>query len=252
MRARVTLRLLVCLLTVLPIVLAAPSPAAADDVFTPAQRAAIVQIMRDALKKDPSILRDAVTAMQADQQQREQVAAEAAIATHKADLVTPADPVAGNPSGNVTIVEFFDVRCPYCRRFEPAMDELLAKDHGIRLVYKDLPILGPSSVVGAKALLAAQRQGKYLALRTALMRDAQPPTAESVRAVAPGLGIDPERLARDMDDPAIQKRIDANLALAHDLGIDGTPAMVIGKQMVPGAITMAELQSAVADARKPD
>lgn len=243
-------RLLVCLLLLAPPFLLSARSAAADEVFTPAQRAEIVRIMREALKQDPSILRDAVASMQADQEQREQAASEAAIAGHKGDLVTQGDPVAGNPAGNVTIVEFFDVRCPYCRRFEPAMEQLLAKDHGIRLVYKDLPILGPASVIGAKALLAAQRQGKYLQLRAELMRDPQPPTVESIRAMAPPLGIDPVRLVQDMDDPAIQKRIDANLALAHDLGIEGTPAMVIGKQMVPGAVTMAELESAVSAARK--
>jgi protein-disulfide isomerase len=127
--------------------------------FTPAQRAEIVQILRDALKQDPSILRDAVGALQADEGDRQQAASRAAIAAVRDTLIDPADPVAGNPTGDVTIVEFFDTRCPYCRKLEPAMDELLAGDHGVRLVYKDLPILGPASVLGSKALLAAQQQG---------------------------------------------------------------------------------------------
>lgn len=232
------------------VVALAPALAAADDTFTPAQRDEIVRIMREALKRDPSILRDAVEAMQAEEQKREQAAAQAAIAAHRADLVKPDDAVDGNPSGDVTIVEFFDVRCPYCRKLEPEMESLLAHDHGIRLVYKDLPILGPASVIGAKALLAAQKQGKYLALRTALMRETQPPSIESLRALAPSLGIDPDRLVHDMDDPSIQKRIDANLALARALNITGTPAMVVGGELVPGAVTVAELQTAVSAARR--
>ena len=97
--------------------------------FTPAQRAEIVQIMRDALKQDPSILRDAVNAMQADDGDRQQAAARAAIAAARGKLVNPADPVAGDPGGDVTIVEFFDTRCPYCRKLEPTMSDLLARDH---------------------------------------------------------------------------------------------------------------------------
>ena len=77
--------------------------------------------------------------------------------------------MAGNPHGDVTIVEFFDTRCPYCRQLEPVMAKLLAQDHGVRLVYKDLPILGPPSVLGSSALLAAQRQGGYEKLRDAMM-----------------------------------------------------------------------------------
>ena len=125
--------------------------------FTAAQRAEIVQILRDALKQDPSILREAVDALQADDGKNQR----AALAAAKDSLVDPADPVNGNPNGDVTIVEFFDTRCPYCRKLEPSMAELLAHDHGVRLVYKDLPILGPASVLGSKALLAAQRQGGY-------------------------------------------------------------------------------------------
>ena len=226
--------------------------ASADEQFTPAQRAEIVHIMREALKNDPSILRDAVAALQADTQKREKAASQEAIAAHESEIVSPSDPVAGNPAGDVTIVEFFDIRCPYCRRFEPSLEQLVGQDHGIRIVFKDLPILGAPSVLAAKAMLAAQHQGKYLQLRAALMRDSQPPTEAGIRAMAPALGIDPDRLVRDMDDPAIQKRIDANIQLARELGIDGTPAMVIGKQLVPGEVTVAEMEGYIAAARKAD
>src|ERR1700722_16728461 len=115
--SRLARTLAAALLLIVP--LTAGSSVAAE--FTPAQRAEIVQILRDALKQDPSILRDAVTAMQADDGDRQQVAPRAALAAAKDTLIDAADPVGGNPRGDVTIVEFFDTRCPYCRRLEPTM-----------------------------------------------------------------------------------------------------------------------------------
>jgi protein-disulfide isomerase len=148
------IRLLLALILMLPVV---GSAGAAE--FTPAQRAEIVSIVRDALKQDPTILRDAVVALQADEGERSQAATRAAIG--RTQLIQPGDPSVGDPNGDVTIVEFFDTRCPYCRKMEPVMDSFLAKDQKVRLVYKDLPILGPASVLGTKALLAAQTQGAY-------------------------------------------------------------------------------------------
>lgn len=216
--------------------------------FTPAQRAEIVAVVRDALKQDPSILRDAVVALQADEGERSQAATRAAIG--RTQLVTPADPSVGNANGDVTIVEFFDTRCPYCRKMEPVMDNFLAKDGKVRLVYKDLPILGPASVLGTKALLAAQKQDAYAKMREAVMKLPPDTTLGQLEAAAHNLGLDWPRMARDMEDPATQARIDANLKLAHDLGIQGTPALVVGDDLIPGAVELPELQRAVAAARK--
>ncbi|MCW3473116.1 DsbA family protein [Limobrevibacterium gyesilva] len=224
---------------------------AAAGSFTAQQRQEIVDILRAALKADPSILRDAIETLQADEGSRQEAAAQAAISSMADALTrTPGDPVAGNPAGDVTVVEFFDVRCPYCRRMQPVMAELLRKDRNIRVVYKDIPILGPASVMGAKALLAAQRQGGYLKLFEVLMSGPPNVDQDSLRAAAIRVGLDWDRLQRDMADPAIQARIDANLQLAHALQIQGTPAYVIGGRLLPGAVELAELQDAVALARK--
>jgi protein-disulfide isomerase len=223
----------------------AVAPVRADQ-FTPAQRAEIVQIMRDALKKDPSILRDAVAAMQDDDSQQQK----AKIASLGSKLIAADDPVAGNPNGDVTIVEFFDTRCPYCRKLEPAMSDLLSHDHGVRLVYKDLPILGPASVLGSKALLAAEKQGGYDKLRTAIMSAPPQTTKAMIKDAAVKLGLDWPRLEHDMDDPAIASRLDGNVKLARSIGVDGTPALVIGGDLLPGAMDLGELQDAVAGARK--
>ena len=220
------------------------------DGFTPAQRAEIVQVMRNALRTDPSILRDAIGVLQQDDAVQQTAAAHAAIAAQHAALANPADPSAGNPAGDVTVVEFYDTRCPYCRRMLPTLAALLQADPGVRLVYKDMPILGPASTTEAEALLAAQRQNGYLKLQDALMRTPTLPTPDSLRAEADRLGLDGTRLLHDMADPAIKARLDANIRLAGELHIDGTPGFIVGTQLVPGAVDLAELQKVVADARR--
>ena len=129
------------------------------------------------------------------------------------------------------------------------MTALLADDHDVRLVYKDLPILGPASVIGTKALLAAQKQNAYEKLRDAVMRMPPDITRAAIETEAQKLGLDTPRLMRDMDDASIQPRIDANLRLAQRLNIQGTPAMVIGDDMLSGAVDVAELKQAVVEAR---
>jgi protein-disulfide isomerase len=225
-----------------------PQPAWAAS-FTDAQRAEIVAILRDALTKDPTILRDAIDVLQTADQKEQEAASHAALAAHAGALVDPADPVAGNPKGDVTIVEFFDTHCPFCRQIEAPMAELMRKDGGIRLVYKDMPVLGPGSMLGAKALLAAQAQGHYEQLRDVLMSTDGETTKDSIRANAQKIGLDWTRLAKDMDSLDIDKRLQKNLQLAAALGIEGTPALVIGTRLIPGAIGLEDMRHAVAEAR---
>lgn len=225
------------------------SPGDAAEAFTVVQRDEIVRILRNALVADPSILRDAVAAMQTAEKQHQDEDARARVAANAAKLIEPNDPVAGNPHGDVTIVEFFDVRCPYCKRMEQPMTDLLSGDRRVRLVYKDLPVLGPASVLGAKALLAAQKQGHYDRLRDALMHTDVPITMESIRSEAQRIGLDWAQLAKGMQDPEIDARLQSNLKLAASLGIQGTPAFVIGGELLPGAVDFNELQRAVAAAR---
>lgn len=219
------------------------------DEFTAAQRTEIVQILRQALTQDPSILKDAVKSMQADAARKKGEAVVAAITANRSALFDANDPVAGNTHGDVTIVEFFDPRCPYCRRLEPQMTQLLQQDHGIRLIYKDLPILGPPSELGSRALLAAERQGAYEKLREAMMQDAPDITLDSIHRLAERLGLDWNLLQHDMDDPAVAQKLRDNMRLASAMGIDGTPAIVVGEKMVAGE-DMWHIQAAVALARQ--
>ncbi|MBO1076314.1 DsbA family protein [Roseomonas marmotae] len=231
--------------------LIAATPALASEALTPAQRQEVVEVLRQALKQDPSILRDALAAMQEAQQQDRAEAQRAAIAAHAGALLrNPEDPVKGNPKGDVTLVEFFDARCGYCKILHPTLEQLVKSDPDLRVVMKDLPILGPASVLASRALLAAQRQGKYLPLQEALMRLRSEPTEAALKTEAERAGLDWARLRRDMDDPAIQRRLEGNMALAQALSIEGTPALVIGDRLVPGAVDLATLQALVAEARQ--
>ena len=235
---------------------AAPAPAPAQ-ALSEAQRAEVVEILRRALREDPSILRDAVTAMQ-DAEERDRAEAGRAAIQRSADQLfrDAADPVRGNPRGDVTIVEFFDARCGFCKQLHPALEALLRRDANLRIVMKDLPVLGPNSVLAARALLAAHRQGRYAALQDALLTHRGEPTEAVLRDMAQRLGLDWARLRREMDDPAIQRRIETNQRLAQSLGIQGTPALVIAgaagpgtAQLVPGAVDLAQLERMVAEAR---
>lgn len=219
--------------------------------FTEAQREEIIAILREALRRDPSILRDAFAALQEAEERDRTGAQRAALAEHREALFgTAGDPVRGNPRGDVTIVEFFDVRCPYCKRLHAEMTQLLRRDRNVRVIMKDLPILGPQSMVAARALLAAQRQGKYAELYDALMGLRGEPTDAAIRAEAERIGLDYARLRREMEDPAIQRRLDANIALARSLRIEGTPALVIGDTLIPGAVPLAQLEQLVAEERQ--
>ena len=139
---------------------------------------------------------------------------------------------------------------PYCREMLPVIETPLQTDPHVHVVYKDIPILGFASVLESRALLAAQRQGGYVRLQAAVMRNAAPPTPSSMRHEAEKQGLDGARLDRDMADPAVQGRLNKNLRLAAALHIDGTPAAVIGNRLVAGAITLPELRQAVAAARE--
>ena len=228
---------------------AAVSPTGPTRAFTPAQRAAIVAIVRDALKTDPTILRDAVVALRDADARTEAASQASAVSTHRAALLT-GDAVAGNPAGDVTLTEFYDPRCPYCRKIIPTLAAVIAGDRRLRVVYRVIPILGADSVTEARAILAAGRQDRSVAMADALMGSDAPPTAAAdIAQAARGTGVDPARLARDMADPAITRQLRENIALANALGTEGTPMLVIGDTVIPGLVEAGEIRQAIATAR---
>ena len=167
-------------------------------------------------------------------------------------LRDPDIPVAGNAAGDITIVEYFDYQCPYCRKIAPELRQVVQDDGKIRLVLKDWPVLGPISVVAARMALASKFQDKYLQAHDALIGVNSKLTEPRIRELLAGAGIDVDRTARDLATNA--KTIDAILARNNDqataFGFRGTPSFIVGKFRVPGVLTMAQFDQVIADARK--
>jgi protein-disulfide isomerase len=167
-------------------------------------------------------------------------------------LRDPEIPVAGNAAGDITIVEYFDYQCPYCRKIEPELRQVIQDDGKVRLVLKDWPILGPMSVTAARMVLASKYQDKFVQAHDALIAVNSKLTEARIREVLGGAGIDLDRLDRDLAGRAAA--IDAVLARNNDqaaaFDFKGTPSFIVGKFRVPGVLTMAQFGQVIADARK--
>jgi protein-disulfide isomerase len=167
-------------------------------------------------------------------------------------LRDPDIPVAGNSNGDITIVEWFDYQCPYCRKLEPELRQVVQDDGKVRLVLKDWPILGPASVVASRMVLACRYQDKFIQAHDALIGINSKLTEPRINEVLAGAGVDVDRATRDLDTNA--KAIDAILARNNEQAtafeFRGTPSFIVGKFRVPGVLTMAQFNQAIADARK--
>ncbi len=174
------------------------------------------------------------------------------ILTEAAVLRDPEIPPAGNAHGDVTIVEFFDYNCPYCRKLAPELAQVVYDDGKVRMIFKDWPILGPVSVYASRLALASKYQGKFAAAHEALMGTSSRLTEPRIRELLSGARIDVDRALKDMAANAatIDAILKRNNAQATAFGFNGTPAFIIGKFRVPGALTMAQFDQAIADARK--
>ncbi len=226
------------------------APAGAAERFDAKDKAAIETIIHDYLVENPEVLVKAFETLERRQETAKLAQTKAAVETHrKAIYEDPDDHVTGNPDGDVTIVEFFDYQCGYCKRsFEPLMD-FVEKDGNIRLVLKEFPILGPASLLATKAAIAAKNQDRYFDMHRALYAHKGDLDEDAIVAIAGETGLDIARLRKDMEDPAIQDQVSRTYRLAEQLGIDGTPAFVTGGTMYPGAVDTARLEDMIKQAR---
>ena len=225
------------------------SPAAAQP-FSAEQRAAIVEILREALRSDPSILREAFAALEAAERAAEAEARRQAVRAEAEALFRNADdPALGPARARVTVVEFTDYRCPYCRSMRGVILDLLRQERDVRVVVKPVPILGPASMMAARAALAAHLQGKFAPFHDALLALRGEIDEATLFQVAAEVGLDAARLRRDMAGLEVTRRISSALTLAHALGLQGTPAYVVGETVFAGAVPLARLREAVAEAR---
>jgi protein-disulfide isomerase len=232
------------------VVVPLPPPSADAAEFTGEQRQAIESIIHDYLAKNPEVMLDALQAAEDRIKGESRDKASAALVAHRREIFDDPDaPIAGNPQGDATLVEFFDYRCPYCKQVEPSIEALVAEDPQLRFVYKEFPVLGPDSVTAARAALAARKQGKYDALHRALMALKGQVNDASVLKVAASVGLDLDRLTRDMAAPDIERMLKANVDLAEALDIHGTPGFVVGNEIVPGAVSLDALKQLIQTAR---
>lgn len=233
------------------ILLAAP-PAFAESptIPDPALQHTIENVIEQYIRAHPEVIEQSLQALEAKREAAENARVKQALVTRQQDLLhDPASPVSGNLNGDVTLVEFFDYRCGFCKRVAGAVTQLQKDDARVRVVYKDLPILGEASELAAKAALASRAQGKHQTFHEALLAMKDEMTREQILRIATKVGLDAARLDRDMSNPEWQTVIDRNRALARDLGISGTPGFIAGSELQPGALDLNGLKELVARAR---
>ncbi|MGL9622102.1 DsbA family protein [Bradyrhizobium sp. U531] len=210
-----------------------------NKVFAPTRRAALTLIGAGALAAGS--MGSALAAAGDDE-----------VLTEAKVLRDPDTPVAGNPDGNISIVEWSDYNCPYCRKLEPELRQVIQDDGKVRLVMKDWPILGPVSVTAARAALAAKFQNKYHQAHDSMMGVSSRLTEPRINELLAAAGVDMDRLKRDLTDHGsdIDALLKRNNEQAEAFGFQGTPSFIVGKYRVPGVLSMAEFEQVIADARK--
>jgi len=223
---------------------------AQDDTFSAAQKEALGAFIEDYVVAHPELIIEALESYQNKQKTAEQEAFAGKFASSKDAILNSAAPWAGNEKGDVTVVEFFDYNCGYCRKALKDIVQLLDDDKNVKVIFMDMPILSPTSQEAARWSLAADKQGKYYEYHVALMNDSGSKNARKFASIAEKLGMDVEKLKKDAESKEVRTMIEANLALARDLGIRGTPGFIIGDTLSPGYIGYSAMKDIVEQTRQ--
>jgi len=218
------------------LVISRAAPGVVDATSGKLGKKQVVDIVRDYLTKNPEILVEMTTELD-KRQQDEQAAQQGKAISKNADALFRSKKSfsAGNPDGDVTVVEFFDYNCGYCRRAMPDVVKLIDNDDKVKLVLKELPIFGDDSQDAAKGALAAHKQGKYFEMHQKLFAEPGKANKDKVLRIANELGLDVPQLEADMESEEIQAALDESRTLAQQLGLQGTPLYLIGDRVIPGA-----------------
>src|SRR5215212_2881690 len=234
-------------------VLALPPVGQAQPAFTGQQQRAIEQIVKDYLVKNPEVLQEAMTELEHRQQEAQKTAQTTALQDEREKLLSPRNNVVGNLSGDVTLVEFFDYNCGYCKRTLGDLKALMKADPKLRVVLKDFPMLGPESVEASRVALAVRQQvqgDRLFGYHTKLLETRGRVNGERALAVAREMGLDVERIKTEMESPEVRAILQENVGLGDKLGLSGTPAFVIGDEVLSGAVGADPLRQAVASVRQ--
>jgi protein-disulfide isomerase len=218
--------------------------------FNGSQRKEMEAIIKDYLLANPDILREMGQLLEAKERLAEDEQRKGALVANADQIFRDGtDFVAGNPTGKVTMVEFFDYNCGWCKRGFPEVLSLIEEDKDLKFVMKEFPIFGGDSDYAAQAAVAANKQGKYWAMHMAMMSHEGKVTKETVDELAAAQGLDMAQLKKDMESPETAGILERNRTLAQSLAINGTPAFIIDDKLVPGYLPKAELASAINDVR---
>jgi protein-disulfide isomerase len=225
----------------------------ADAALGGTQRKEIEGIVKDYLAKNPEILVEMQNALEAKEYERQAQRTAAVIKENAKEVFQPASsPIVGNSKGDVTVLEFFDYNCGYCKRALGDVARLIEKDKQVKFILKELPILAKGSEETAKVALAAKMQGKYWEFHRAMLGSTGQANEASALRAAEKIGLDMTKLKKDMASPAVQKEIDDTQALAKKLGVNGTPYFLIADKIIPGAPEnlLDRMSKLVAEVRK--
>lgn len=226
------------------------APAQAQSSLSDADKAALEETIRNYILEHPEIIVEAIEKLRQQEQARAAQRQQQSLQSRGEALrYDPGTPVVGNPDGDVVIVEFFDYRCPYCKKVAEPLREVVKEDGNIRLVMKEYPILSAESELAAKAALAAHEQGRYEDFHFTLMTEPGALNRDKIFGIAESLGLDLEKLRADMESPEIAAKLAEVAELGEALNVRGTPAFVIGDELVPGAISIEEMRQRVRQVR---
>lgn len=217
--------------------------------FSDAQKGALEDFVRNFILDNPEVLMDSVNRYREKMAAKADDEAKSKLSLHKDNLLSGKHPEVGNPKGDVTVVEFFDYNCGYCKRAYETVSKLVAADKNVRVVFIELPILSPTSTTAAKWALAAQKQGKYWELHGELLTSNAPKDDENLEKAAKKVGLDVEKMKKDIASGEFDAVLAKNSEIARDLGINGTPGFIIGEEFVRGFIEFEPLKTMIADHR---
>ncbi len=219
--------------------------------FSDQQKSEVRNTVREYLLENPDVIVEALEVLQARQQRAERQQSSGALADHRDALENSRrDPFIGNPEASVTVVEFFDYQCPYCKRMAQDLVALAAEDSDLRIVFKEFPVFGNESTLATRAALAAARQGKYQEFHLAIMGLRGAPSENAVFRLADRMGLDLDRLRADMQSEDVEATIQANYGLARQIGVRGTPAFIVGDELIPGAMSLEAMRELIARKRR--
>jgi protein-disulfide isomerase len=213
----------------------------------------VENIVKETIKNNPEIITDSLKKAQEKQRADQEKKAKEALKSKSKELTSSKNsPVVGNPKGDVTVVEFFDYHCGYCKKMLPVISELIKSDKKVRVVFKEFPILSPDSELAAKAALAVYRvkPDKYFDFHTELMTETSQYSEESLLKAAEKVGVNPDKVKKEMNADWVNEELKKDRELADALAIRGTPAFIVGDTLLPGASSLEDLKKLIAEQRK--